>query len=60
MGKIETPKDWERMNYGEKLIWLFEKQQELEKDTRASDAPDVADKLRQYLTQRARLLNDGA
>ncbi len=60
MGRIEMPKDWERMNYGEKLIWLFEKQQELERSNAVESPPDPADKLRDYLKQRARLVNDGS
>ncbi len=30
MERIEKPENWDRMNYGEKLIWLLEKQQELQ------------------------------
>lgn len=32
MSKIETPENWDKMDYGEKLIWLLEKQQEIKKE----------------------------
>jgi hypothetical protein len=32
MSKVERPANWEEMDYGEKLIWLLEKQQELKRE----------------------------
>ncbi|MFQ5815657.1 MAG: hypothetical protein ACE5G7_04075 [Candidatus Hydrothermarchaeaceae archaeon] len=32
MGEIDRPANWDEMDYGEKLIWLFEKQQELKRE----------------------------
>jgi hypothetical protein len=31
MEKIEVPKDWEKMNWSQKIVWLFDKQRELER-----------------------------
>lgn len=32
MSNIQTPANWDKMDYGKKLVWLFEKQQELKKE----------------------------
>ncbi len=32
MTAIERPSNWEKMDYGEKLMWILEKQQELKRE----------------------------
>lgn len=32
MENVRQPENWERMNFGEKLIWLYEKQREIEEE----------------------------
>jgi hypothetical protein len=27
---VEPPENWKSMNFGEKLVWLYEKQREIE------------------------------
>jgi hypothetical protein len=34
MESVSTPEDWKVMNFGEKLIWLYEKQREIDEQLR--------------------------
>jgi hypothetical protein len=36
MDGITPPEDWKVMNFGEKLIWLYEKQREIDESLRDS------------------------
>lgn len=36
MEGITPPEDWKVMNFGEKLIWLYEKQREIDEQLRES------------------------
>ncbi len=35
MESIEKPEKWDNMSYGEKLIWIFKKQQKLEENIKS-------------------------
>jgi len=38
MSEIERPSNWEKMDYGEKLMWILEKQQELKNEVETAFA----------------------
>ncbi|MEE9594457.1 MAG: hypothetical protein V3V92_03560 [Candidatus Hydrothermarchaeales archaeon] len=42
MTAIERPSNWEKMDYGEKLMWILEKQQELKKGVEEAFANKAA------------------
>lgn len=38
MESVTPPEDWKVMNFGEKLIWLYEKQREIDEQLRDAHA----------------------
>lgn len=36
MERVVPPENWKIMNFGEKLIWLYEKQREIEEELEGS------------------------
>lgn len=36
MERVAPPENWKTMNFGEKLIWLYEKQREIEAELEGS------------------------